>query len=72
MNKSEAQREEGSTEILTDREVGGTRQISGAISQTLTKSNNDQFISDHWSSTMAAYQPYTPSLHVTDWVPMVP
>lgn len=43
-------------EILMSREVDGARQISGAISQTLSKSNNEQFISDHWSSTMAAYQ----------------
>lgn len=31
------------------------RQISGAISWTLTISNNEQFISDHWSFTMEAY-----------------
>lgn len=36
------------------------RQISGAISRTLTKSNNAQFISDHWSSTMASYHPDLP------------
>lgn len=43
-------------EILISREVDRARQISGAISQTSSKSNNEQFISDHWSSTMAAYQ----------------
>lgn len=43
-------------EILISREVDRARQISGAISQTLSKSNNEQFISNHWSSTMAAYQ----------------
>lgn len=42
-------------EILISREVDRARQISGAISQTSSKSNNEQFISDHWSS-MAAYQ----------------
>lgn len=31
------------------------RQISGAISRTLTISNNEQFISDRWSFTMEAY-----------------
>lgn len=36
------------------------RQISGAISRTLTKSNNAQFNSDHWSSTMSAYHPNLP------------
>lgn len=34
----------------------GDMQISEAIIWTLTKLNNDQFISDHWSSTMPAYQ----------------
>lgn len=43
-------------EILMSREVDRARQISGAICQTPRESNNEQFISDHWSSTMAAYQ----------------
>lgn len=42
------------------------RQISGAISRTLTISYNEQFISDRWSFTMEAYPQQDP---VVPWGP---